>query len=132
MKTSTANLKRQDILGDGDRSSDQETLTAIVKQWSHKLGVCSIFATVPAMLLSDIPRARAEETKEPKVNVAGPPAKLLESPNKNRSNPALLKRQSKFRLPHQGGNLAVLAGLGGSDDCPGRAIAGGSYSAAAP
>src|SRR5437868_6446869 len=132
MKTSNANLKRQDILGDGDRSSDQETLTAIVKQWSHKLGVCSIFATVPAMLLSDIPKARAEEPKKSEVSVAGRSMRLLERLNKNSSNPALLKRQSKFRLPHQNGNVALSPALAGSDDCPGLAIPGGNYSAAAP
>src|SRR5258706_10290846 len=132
MKTSTTNLKRQDIPGDGDRSSDRETSTAFLKHWRHNLGVCSIFATVPAMLLSNIPRARAEEAKKPEVSVAGPTARLLERLNKNSSYPALLKRQSKFRLPHQKGNFDLLPALGGNDDCPGRAIQGGDYSAAAP
>ena len=132
MKTSTANLKRQDILGNGDRSSNQETLTAIVKQWSHKLGVCSIFATVPAMLLSDIPKARAEEPEKPEVSIAGRTARFRERLTENSSNAQLLKRQSKFRLPHQKGNSAMLPAIAGGDDCPGRAIAGGSYSAAAP
>src|ERR1700737_1293414 len=101
MKTTTANLKQQDILGNGDRSSDRETSTAIFKHWGHKFGVCSIFATVPAMLLSNIPKARADEAKKSEVSVAGPTVRLLERPNKSFSNPALLKRQSKFRLPHQ-------------------------------
>jgi len=43
-----------------------------------------------------------------------------------------LKRQSKFRLPHQRGNFAMLAALAGNDDCPGRAVLGGNYTAAAP
>jgi hypothetical protein len=131
MKTTTAN-QRQDIPGNGDRSTDQETLTAIVRQWGHKLGVCSIFATVPALLLSDIPRARAEETKDPDVSATGPSTTFAERLNKNGTSPQLLRRQSKFRLPHQTGNFAMLPALLGSDDCPGRAIPGGSYSAAAP
>src|SRR5258706_9197215 len=104
MKTSTTNLKRQDIPGDGDRSSDREPSTASLKHWRRNLGVCSIFATVPAMLLSHIPKARAEEPEKPEVSVAGPAARVLEGPNRNYSNVALLKRQSKFRLPHQRGN----------------------------
>ena len=131
MKTSTANLKQQDIIGNGDRSSDREILTAILKQWGHKLGVCSIFATVPALLLSPIPKARAEEAKKTEVSVAGPTTTFLGRLNKNSSNPQLLRRQSKFLLPHQKGTLAILPGLG-NDDCPGRAIPGGSYSVASP
>ncbi len=132
MKTTTANLKQQDILGNGDRSSDREILTAILKQWRHKLGVCSIFATVPAMLLSDIPKARAEEPTKPEVSVAGRTTRLLERVDQSRSNPALLKRQSKFLLPHQKESFAMLAALAGNDDCPGGTIAGGTYTAATP
>src|SRR5207253_7065543 len=65
MKTTTAHLTRQDIPGNGDRSFDRQTSTASLKHWRHNLGVCSIFATVPAMLLSHIPKARAEEVKTP-------------------------------------------------------------------
>src|SRR6266571_3487365 len=132
MKTTTANLKQQDILGNGDRSSDREILTAILKQWRHKLGVCSIFATVPAMLLSDIPKARAEEPTKPEVSVAGRTTRLLERVDQNRNHPALLKRQSKFLLPHQKGNFAMLAAFAGNDDCPGGTVAGGTYTVAAP
>jgi hypothetical protein len=131
MKARIANSIVLDTPGNGDRSPDRETSTAIVKQWGHKLGVCSIFATVPAMLLSNIPRARADEAKKPEVSVAGPAARLRERPNKSYSNPALLKRQSKFRLPHQG-SFDIRAALAASDDCPGRAIPGGTYTVAAP
>ena len=58
--------------------------------------------------------------------------RLLEWLNKNCSSPALLKRQSEFLLPHQKGSFALLASLAGNDDCPGRAIPGGTYTAAAP
>ena len=125
MKVTTANLTRQDILGNGEHSSDQETLTAILKQWRHKLGVCSIFATVPAMLVSDVPKTRAEEVEKPQVNFAGRTTRFPERLSMSFSNPQLLKRQSKFLLPHQKGNFAMLAPLAGNDDCPGRAIPGG-------
>jgi hypothetical protein len=132
MKTTTANLKRQDILGKGDRSSDRETFSAILNHWTHKLGVCSIFATVPAMLLSNVPTTRADTTKQTEPSVAGRSTRSPVRLNSIRSNPALLKRQSKFRLPHQNGSLDIMATLGGSDDCPGSAIPGGDYTAAAP
>ena len=132
MKSKTANLKRIDILGNGDRSSDQEILAAILKQWRQKLGYCSIFAVVPAMLVSQVQGARTDEAKKPEVSVAGRTTRLLERLNKSCSNPALLKRQSKFLLPHQKGSFDMQAALGGNDDCPGRAIPGGSYTAAAP
>jgi len=44
----------------------------------------------------------------------------------------LLKRQSEFLLPHQKGNFSLLATVAGNDDCPGRNIPGGNYTAAAP
>ena len=48
------------------------------------------------------------------------------------SSPALLKRQSEFRLPHQKGSFEIVATLAGIDDCPGRIIPGGNYTASAP
>jgi hypothetical protein len=84
------------------------------------------------MLVSDIQKARAEEVAKPEVSVAGRGTRLLERLNGRLSNPALLKRQSKFRLPHQKGSLNMLDALGGTDDCPGGPIPGGSYTVAAP
>src|SRR5436853_7093483 len=121
MKTATANSKRLDIIGNGDRSSDQEIFNATLKRRWQKLGYCSIFAAVPAMLVPQVAGAQADEPKKPKMNVAERPTKLLERLNKNYSNPALLKRQSKFLLPHQKANFAILPPLGGTDDCPGGA-----------
>jgi hypothetical protein len=48
------------------------------------------------------------------------------------STPALLKRQSEFLLPHQKGSFNMLTTLPGNDDCPGRTIPEGNYTAAAP
>ena len=132
MKAKTANSTRLDLPGNGDRSSDQEVFTATLKQWRQKLGYYSILAALPALLVSDAQKARAEETTRPELGVAGRSTRLLERLNKIYSNPALLKRQSKFRLPHQKGSFAMLAVLGGNDECPGRAIPGGDYTAAAP
>jgi hypothetical protein len=66
------------------------------------------------------------------VSVAGRTARLLERLNKNHSSPELLKRQSKFRLPHQKGSFDMLAALAGNDNCPGVTIPGGNYTAGAP
>lgn len=133
MKAQTANSQRLDILGNGDRLSDRDIFSAILKQWRHKLGYCSIFAAVPAILASHITEARSDEAKKPEASVAERTAKRLRALKMSLSNPALLKRQSAFRLPHQQGNFdTVLAVAGGSDDCPGRAIPSGTYTAAAP
>ena len=84
------------------------------------------------MLISDVQKARAEEATTPAVSVAGRGTRLLERLNRSSSTPALLKRQSKFRLPHQKGSFDILAAFSGNDDCPGAIIPGGNYSAAAP
>jgi hypothetical protein len=128
-----ANLNRFDIPGNRDCSSGRELLAAMVKRYWQKLGYCSVFATVPAMLIPHIQAVRAGEAKIPEANVTGRGARFLERPNNARRNPALLKRQARFRLPHQQGNFAMLPALAGNeDDCPGRAIPGGNYTAAAP
>src|SRR2546429_466576 len=105
MKAKTENTRRLDILGNGDCSSDREIFSATLKQWRRRLGYCSIFAAVPAMWVSHVSKARADEAKKPEVSVAGRTTRLVERLNKNRSNPALLKRQSNFLLPHQKGNI---------------------------
>ena len=129
MKTKIPNLRRPDILGNGDRLSDEEILTATLRRWRHRLAYCSIFAAVPAMLASHISEARSDEPKKAKLSVAGQEVKRPEKLNIG-SNSALLKRQSKFLLPHQKGSFSVVAALAGNDDCPGRPIPGGSYTAA--
>jgi hypothetical protein len=131
MKAQKASLSRVNILGNRDCSSGQEILTAVLKLWRQKLGYCSIFAAVPAILVSHISEARTGEPIKPEASVAGQGARLRERLNLSYGNPELLKRQSKFLLPHQQGNFAMLA-LAGNDDCPGFTIPGGNYTAAAP
>lgn len=132
MKAKMANPRRLDILGNRDCSSEREISSAILKRWRQKLGYCSIFAAVPAILASHISEARSDDAKKPEMSVAGRTARLDDRLNNSASNPALLKCQSEFRLPHQRGSFDMLAPLGGNDDCPGRIIPGGNYTAAAP
>jgi len=133
MKSKAENLKRLDILGDGDCSSDREIFTAALKQWRRKLGYCSVFAAVPAILATHITEARSDEVKRTEASAVGRSLRPLKRLQASGSNPALLKRQSEFRLPHQNGNFALPATFGGKDDCcSGYTIPGGNYTAAAP
>jgi hypothetical protein len=131
MKAEKANSRQLDILGNGHRS-DQEIFSSVLKQWRKKLGYCSIFAAVPAFLASQLHVARSAEIQKPAVSVAGAGARLPKKLNMSFNNPALLKRQSEFRLPHQQGSFDTVSTLAGKDDCPGQAIPGGNYTAAAP
>jgi hypothetical protein len=132
MKTKVANPRRLDILGNGDSSSNQEILTVMLKQWCQKLGYCSIFAAVPSILVSHVQKARTGDAKKPETSVAGEGTRLLERLNLSFSNPALLKRQSEFRLPHQKDSFDMVTTIAGKDDCPGHTIPGGNYTGAAP
>jgi uncharacterized protein DUF4214 len=126
-----ANSRRLDILGNGNCPSDREIFTAILKRWRQRLGYCSIFAAVPAILVAHAEGARSDEVKKPEASLAGQIARRLEKLDIS-SNAALLKRQSEFRLPHQAGSLNMVPAPSGIDDCPGGAIPSGNYTAAAP
>ena len=130
MKAQRAKQSRLDILGTGIKS-DQEIFSSVLKRWGQKIAYCSIFAVVPAALATHLAEARSDESRKPEPNVAGAEARR-EKLSLNRSNPLLLKRQSQFRLPHQKGRFNLLTTLAGTDNCPGRAIPGGSYTAAEP
>jgi hypothetical protein len=132
MKNQTAKLSRLDIPGGGECLSERDIFAAAVKQWRQRLGYCSIFAAIPAILATHVTEARSDEVKRTEAVVPGRGLRLLDRLSVNRSNPALLKRQSEFRLPHQKGNFAMVTTFAGVDDCPGRAIPGGNYTAAAP
>lgn len=125
----TPGLNRLDSPGSRDQSSHSEFLTVSQRHWRQKLGFCSMFAALPALLHSNIPVARSNEVKEPEKSIAEQ-NRLREKFNKINSTPGLLKRQSRFRLPHQRSNFNLLATLEGSDDCPGQAIPGGNYTTA--
>lgn len=128
MKTKTANSRPADILGNGSHQSTQEILTATLKRFRRSLGYFSIFATLPALVLSNIHEARMEDIKGTGAIVPENKARSGERQKAGKTS-RLLKRQSKFRLPHQSNFNPAVAG---NDDCPGRQILGGSYPAAAP
>ena len=78
MKAKSTNLRQRNGPGNDDLSSNRDSSTATLKQWRQRLGFYSILAALPAMLVSDIQKARAEEATEPEVSVAGRGARLLE------------------------------------------------------
>src|SRR5436190_3167838 len=130
MKANIPNSSRLNMVG-SKPSSDQEIFSSVLKHWQRKLGYCSMVAAVPAVLASNLPVSHSAEAKKPQVTVIGQEARNPAKLNLNRSHRALLKTQSMFRLPHENGSFDLAAALE-NDDCPGRAIPGGDYSAAAP
>ena len=131
MKVNIPNSNRLDILGNG-RKPDQEIFSSVLKQWRQKLAYCSIVAAVPAVLASGLPVSHSVEAKKSQAGLVGEGTRNLAKLNLGLSQRALLKRQSEFLLPHQIDGAVVPASLGGTDDCPGRAVPGGSYTVAAP
>ena len=132
MKPDIATTRRLDILGNGNCLTDQAVFTATLKKWRQRFGYFSIFAAIPVVLSSNLPVAMSDDGKTPEPPIIGKGTKVRESLNGKCSNPALLKRQSEFLLPHQKGNFAMLTAVAGTDDCPGRGIPGGNYTVAAP
>lgn len=130
MKSKTVNSRQLDILGSGSHPSAQEILTATLKRCRRSLGYFSVFATLPALLLPNIHEARTEDNTRTDAIVPEDSAKLRERLKDGKTS-KLLKRQSKFRLPHQT-NLNLVPALADNDDCPGRPVAGGSYPATTP
>jgi len=129
MNPTTSNSRKLDILGNGQRS-DQDIFSLVLKNWRKKLGYCSVFAAVPAVLASNLPVSHSAETTNPQANIVERGTRIRERLNLGGSKRALLKRQSEFRLPHQSDD--GLSPLSAVDDCPGRAIPGGTYTVAAP
>jgi hypothetical protein len=126
------NLRRLNIPRNSDLSSNREISTATLTDWRQKLACCSIFAAFPAMLISHTPEAKASDAKETKSSVPGKSPRVLQWLSKSCSKPPLPKAQTEYRLPHQRGDFDWLAPLAGNDDCPGRIIPEGNYTAAAP
>jgi len=131
MRTQIANLTRLNVVGNADSLSEPETSIAVFKQWRQRLGYCSIFAAVPALLASNMPTAHSDETKKSEASAEEQSAKRAHR-LKMSSTPELLKRQSSFRLPHQVSSFNMLAMQVGNDDCPGRPIPGGNYTSLVP
>lgn len=132
METKKTNLSQCDTREQRDGSSNRESLAALLKRWRQKLGFFSIFAAIPAMLVSHVQRTRADDAKKPEPSHTGQRARSVEKLNLNCSNTSLLKRQSEYRLPQQKPNFDFVIQAAGRDNCPGRPIPGGTYTAAAP
>src|SRR5215470_332651 len=128
MKEEIANLTSSALV------SDQELVSTKPKQSRHRIGYYSMIAAVPAMVVSNIPEALALPDGPTKIepSVAEQNRRLPRKQKLDARPPALLKRQSAFRLPHQRDSVSTLAAVSGNDDCPGRIIPGGTYTAAAP
>lgn len=127
MKAKTTTSKRLDLIGNG-RESDQDVFNSVRKQWRQRIGYCSLFAAVSAVFAASLAEARSEAAKPSDENVGQQRARL-EKLNMRINSRTLLKRQSEFRLPHQNASLPLFAG---NDDCPGRSIPAGTYTASAP
>src|SRR5215468_6573428 len=79
----------------------------------QRFGYYSMFAAVPAMVVSQLSTAVSEArpvtgTTSSEQGARGPQRLKVEATNRS-----LLKRQSMFRLPHQLGSFSLLAALGG-------------------
>ena len=112
--------------------SNRELLRNRRKDW-QRFGHYSMFAAAPAMIVSHLPGALAKWAPRTETSVTEQPMKDRERLNISvSSSRSFLKRQSGFRLPHQRGSFSILAALSGNDDCPGRLVPGGTYTAAAP
>jgi hypothetical protein len=97
------------------------------------LGYFTIFTAFPAILILDGQAVQAGETNKTETNGAERSARLVEKPNKSKNNPELPQRWSKYLLPHQKRKYSdIISEMGGGDNCPGNAISGGTYTAAAP
>src|SRR5215467_10548270 len=125
------NFPRESIVGVG-KQSDQEIFNSVLKHWRQRIGYCSIAAAVPALLASQLPAARSEGAEKPKPMVPRPAPRILDQLNLTANKRALLKRQSSFRLPHQKGPADTSSTPASADQCPGRVIPGGAYTASAP
>jgi hypothetical protein len=112
--------------------SKEELVGNLPKKSWRRFGYYSIFAAVPAMVVSQTTGARSESPIKTEPSVGDHDRRLPRKLTPGGSPPALLKRQSAFRLPHQRDSFSTLAALSGNDDCPGYIIPGGTYTAAAP
>lgn len=133
MKAHDSGVTDLDIVGSRTSFSAQQILASSVKHWRRRLGYCSVFAAVPALLVSPVDSAPSKDAKqiEPNRAMQRQRRQLL---NWNLGSPSLLKRQSDFVLPHQRKNGDDLSPpvSAGADDCPGRVIPAGVYTASSP
>jgi len=130
MRSHENNLKHNAILG--NVVADRDIFAAWFASWRRRLGYFSMFAALPAVLASQSAEARAEDARQPQVDLSNRHARFIDRLKSCDTKPDFLRRESSFRLPHEGSGLNIVAAFAGNDDCPGRAIPPGLYTAAAP
>jgi hypothetical protein len=86
-----------------------------LKRWRRKLLYCLLLIVVPAVLVSPLAEARSNEEKKAERN--------------GDKRGATAQSQRAFRLPHQ---ASFLVSFAGNDDCPGKPIPAGTYTASSP
>ena len=128
MKKKTTTATRLDLIGNGHTPA-RDIFNSVMKQWRQRIGYCSLFAAIPAVLSASLAEARSESSKTPHASV-GEQGAPRQKRNIRFSNQSLLKRQSEFRLPHQNASLSMA--FAGNDNCPGKAIPAGTYTSGAP
>lgn len=118
----------------GTRNDTRRSGSEMASEWLARLGLFSLMtgafsligwgardtkANDPAV---EPPRPESPDQTAPFKRVSGPP----------RSRPALLRRQSEFRLPIQKKSFSASRPAAPPDDCPGVMIPPGSYTSASP
>src|SRR6185369_5291297 len=130
MKTKIKNIKCLDTVSERDSSRRIEYLAGLVCSWRKKLGVFSIFAAVPAMLVSN---ARAQDTDRQNDGARDNTSGLQERLDPTNRIPARMNRSINSPPPQQVKEDSFVDRLlGGTDDCPGLIIPNGSYTPATP
>ena len=133
MKVRDADLRRLDILGNGQASPKQEIEAAALRLWQQKLGYFSLFAGITTIFAAQAQNVSAKEAdKAIPPRIAKRAAELVQKLNSACSKPELLRRQSNYMLPHQKGKFNMVELLAGGDACPGVAIPGGTYTTGTP
>jgi hypothetical protein len=132
MKAKTAYSMGLDVLGNRKSRSNRELVTAALNSWRQKLVYFSMFAALPGILALEQQEARAEEVNSSEPTVPGKNVKIVKASNGRHLSPEFLKRQSRYRLPHQPGSFDMVSTFTGTDDCPGKTIPDGTYTSASP
>lgn len=131
MKVKKINSKHPNIFGHNELVLHQKDLPTMFKRWWQKIGYFSMFTAFPVIVTSFANEARAEDGRKTGVNLSGQNVRFLEK-LKNCRKPKLLQNRSNYRLPFEKGENIIISEFTGGDNCPGKPIPGGVYTAAAP
>ena len=134
MRFRNVTLERSDILGRRSVPPAEQIGKADIERWRRCLGYLSLFASAATVVASQATVVSAEETKTAiPPRIAAKAKELLKKLNSAEcSKPALLSRQSEYRLPGQKAQFNMVELLAGTDACPGTPIPSGTYTSGAP